>query len=410
MGCAYQLAPAPGWGSVLRGGFGIFYDLGSDSLGGSSSYFPFFAVKPLRLAPFPLSAQNAAPPMITTNPPVPDIVVAVPDLSLPRTYQWNVAVEQSLGNRQSLSVTYIGAVGRDLLRVTHLASPNANFAFVNVTDNLATSNYNALQIKLQRSVSRGLQGLVSYTFSHSIDIASTDAFANDLNTPSSVSTPNIDRGNSDVDIRHSFTTGVTYSLPTPEWNNVARATLGGWSVDSFIFARSAPPVNVASGIVFANGIELYPRPDVTPRIPLYLYGSAYPGEKIINNTPGAVPGGCPPKGLPSVGPFCAPLAGDQGNFPRNVLRGFRASQADIAFQRQFHLTEKLQLRFRGEFFNIFNHPNFGPPENNITDALFGQSTQTLANSLGSGGANGGFNPLYQIGGPRSVQLALKLQF
>ena len=93
-----------------------------------------------------------------------------------------------------------------------------------------------------------------------------------------------------------------------------------------------------------------------------------------------------------------------------MLRGFGAWQADVAFQRQFQLTEKVGLRFRGEFFNLFNHPNFGPPDNNLTDALFGLSTQTLASSLGSGGANGGFNPLYQIGGPRSIQLALKLVF
>jgi len=85
-------------------------------------------------------------------------------------------------------------------------------------------------------------------------------------------------------------------------------------------------------------------------------------------------------------------------------------------QRQFHLTEKLGLRFRAEFFNIFNHPNFGNPTNSLAgcpqscNPLFGRSTQTLASSLGSGGANGGFNPLYQIGGPRSIQLALKLQF
>ena len=68
------------------------------------------------------------------------------------------------------------------------------------------------------------------------------------------------------------------------------------------------------------------------------------------------------------------------------------------------------LRFRAEFFNIFNHPNFGNPINNLTSPLFGHSTQMLASFLGSGGANGGFNPLYQIGGPRSIQLALKLQF
>jgi hypothetical protein len=68
------------------------------------------------------------------------------------------------------------------------------------------------------------------------------------------------------------------------------------------------------------------------------------------------------------------------------------------------------LRFRAEFFNLFNHANFGSPNGNLTDPLLGHSTQTLASSLGSGGANGGFNPLYQIGGPRSIQLALKLQF
>ena len=79
-------------------------------------------------------------------------------------------------------------------------------------------------------------------------------------------------------------------------------------------------------------------------------------------------------------------------------------------QRQFHVTENVGLRFRAEFFNIFNHPNFGSPNNILTSPLFGRSTQTLANSLGSGGANGGLNPLYQIGGPRSIQFALKLQF
>jgi hypothetical protein len=85
-------------------------------------------------------------------------------------------------------------------------------------------------------------------------------------------------------------------------------------------------------------------------------------------------------------------------------------EADLALQRQIHVTEKVGLRFRAEFFNILNHPNFGSPNNMLTSPQFGRSTQTLASSLGSGGANGGFNPLYQIGGPRSIQLALKMEF
>jgi len=110
--------------------------------------------------------------------------------------------------------------------------------------------------------------LVSYTWSHSIDIASTDAFATYLNTASSVANPNIDRGNSDFDIRHAFTAGMTYNLPSPESNKIAHVALGGWSVDSFIFARTAPPMDVVGALVFADGIALYPRPDVVPGVPL----------------------------------------------------------------------------------------------------------------------------------------------
>lgn len=107
--------------------------------------------------------------------------------------------------------------------------------------------------------------------------------------------------------------------------------------------------------------------------------------------------------------FTPPPTGRQGDFGRNVLRGFGAGQADVALQRQFQLIDNMGLHFRGEFFNLFNHPIFGAPTNSLTSPLFGQSTQTLASSL-AGADDAGFNPLYQIGGPRSIQLALKLQF
>jgi hypothetical protein len=321
------------------------------------------------------------------------MIVADPHLKLPRSYEWNVTLEQSMGRSQSLSLTYIGAVGRDLQRATNLFNPNPDFQFVNVTDNSATSDYHALQVKFQRRLLRGLQGLASYTFSHSMDIASTDAFANYLNTPGFLTSPNLDRGNSDFDIRHAFTAGVTYDLPTAGSHEVAHAILGGWSLDGFVFARSAVPVNVVGGYSFAAGTALRYRPNVNSGVPLEFYGPQYPGGKIFNSAA-----------------FTAAPAGQQGDFGRNVLRGFGASQLDFGLHRQFHITERVGLRFQAEFFNIFNHPNFGNPINDLTSPLFGQSTQTLASSLGSGGANGGFNPLYQIGGPRSIQFALKLQF
>jgi hypothetical protein len=100
-------------------------------------------------------------------------------------------------------------------------------------------------------------------------------------------------------------------------------------------------VDLIGGLVYQDGIALYPRPDVVPGAPLVLHGSQNPGGKILNGVA-----------------FTEPHTGQQGDFERNVLRGFGASQADMALQRQFHLTERMQLRFRGEFFNIFNHPNF----------------------------------------------------
>lgn len=391
VGFAWQIRTKPDWAAVLRAGFGVFYDLGQGSLGGVSSYFPYHSVRSAVL-PFPLSAEDAIPPALTLNPPISVLIVADPHLSLPRTYQWNFALEQSLGNNQTLSLTYIGAIGRDLLRATNLFNPNPNFQFVSVTDNSATSDYHALQFKFQRRLSRGLQTLMAYTFSHSIDSASTDAFANYLNSPGAAGA-NRDRGNSDFDIRHAFTVGVTYNVPSPWSSNVARTTLGGWSLDALVLARSAPPVDLVGNILFAAGTALRVRPNVNSGMPLELFGEGYPGGKIFNGSA-----------------FIASAPGQQGNLGRNVLRGFDASQADIAVQRKFRLTERLALRFRAEFFNILNHPNFGSPTNDLTSFLFGRSTQTLANSLGSGGANGGFNPLYQIGGPRSIQLALKLSF
>ena len=83
-----------------------------------------------------------------------------------------------------------------------------------------------------------------------------------------------------------------------------------------------------------------------------LYGAGYPGGKIFNSAA-----------------FTAAPAGQQGDFGRNVLRGFDATQADIGVQRVFRVTEKVSLRFRGEFFNILNHPNFGSPTNSLTSPL-----------------------------------------
>ncbi len=387
LGVAYQIAPRQNWMTVLRGGFGIFYDLGSGSLGNVTSGFPYTAQGPsLFGVPFPLTSQQAAPPALSLNPPVRTLLVTDPNLKLPRTYQWNFALEQALGSKQTLSASYVGASGQDLLRPRLLVRPNAIFNNVTVTTNGGGSNYQSLQLQFQRRVSKGLQALASYTFAHSIDDASRDSGFFSVPGVSS------ERGNSDFDVRHSFTSAVTYDVPAPGPGKPVRIILGDWSLDGYVTARSALPVDlVGRNNIVVAGTQLSPRPNVVAGQPFYLYGSQYPGGKAFN--PAA---------------FTAPPFGVQGNLGRNVLRGFGAWQADFALRRQFHLTERSRLQFRAEFFNIFNHPNFGNPVNTFVGRpLFGQATQMLADSLSVGA---GFNPLYQIGGPRSIQLAMRLGF
>jgi hypothetical protein len=355
-----------------------------------------------------------------------------PHLQLPHTLQWNVALEQALGKQQTITASYIGAAGRRLIQTAQVISqPNPNFPAPQVVlvTNGATSSYNALQLQLQRRLSQGLQALASYTWSHSIDTASAgSAFGNGANALVQGLNSSANRGPSDFDIRHAFSVGLTYDVPAPRTKVVANAILKGWSTENIVQVRSAPPVNAFYDPNFfapsINGFMTNVRPDVVAGIPLYLYGSQYPGGKAFNGTPGAVVRGCP-DGSQSIGPLCPPPTNAngnplrQGNLGRNALRGFPAAQWDFAVHRDFPIRESLKLQFRAEIFNVLNHPSFGQPIGNLggpsfPNPQFGQSIQTLGQSLsettGGGVGSGSLDPLYQIGGPRSIQFALKVSF
>ena len=147
------------------------------------------------------------------------------------------------------------------------------------------------------------------------------------------------------------------------------------------------------GTGFLAGPSAVGRPDLVYGVPLWIADPNAAGGRRINPRHSAYP----PRRV-------------QGTLGRNALRGFGAGQIDLTVRRQFKLRERLSLQARIDLFNIFNHPDFGNPVNYLSSPQFGQSTQTLAESLGSGGQSGGLNPLFQTGGPRSIQLALKLGF
>ena len=396
IGVTYLLRAQPGHETVLRGAWGVFYDLGTGQIANAFIRFPYNALRfPSRLT-FPIDPALIAPPQVNLTPPITDSInVPDPNLKLPRIYQWNVAVEQSLGSNQTITASYVGAAGRRLLRQEQLR--NSILTNVRVTKNTATSDYHAMQLQFNRRLSRGLQAVASYTWSHSIDINSADSATNLTVTRID---PRQDRGPSDFDVRHSFSGALTYNLPRAKRETWRSKLVGKWATDFIFRARSPLPVNVVTGqALFEISSPPVGRPDLVVGVPLYLYDSSLPGGRKFNRAALAVP--------PNT---------RQGNLGRNVFRGFGASQLDLALRRELSLTERIKLQFRAEFFNLFNHPNFGDPgsaasnTNLLSNPSFGLSTTTLSQSLGGGGLNGGFSSLYQIGGPRSIQLSAKIQF
>ncbi|HEY2468235.1 MAG TPA: TonB-dependent receptor [Terracidiphilus sp.] len=409
LGIAYQLFQRAGWQTVLHGGFGVFYDLATSEMGNllGQSVYPFGAGGSAS-GTFPLSPAMAAAPSIT--PPNATngggLFGVDPHLRLPYSLEWNASLEQGLGEQETVTVSYVGAAGRRLLQTASVLDPNPNLSKATLVTNEGSSDYNALQIQFQRRMKQGLQLLASYTWSHSLDTGSAGSIYDAPNAlvPSAAHT---NRGPSDFDIRNAVSMGLTYDLPKPRRNGLPRALLGGWSVDSIVQARSAPPVTVDGyeiGGVFVGesigGFYTLLRPDLVPGEPLYLRGSQFPGKRAFNRAAFMAP----PMD-PATGQYV------QGDLGRNALRGFGATQWDFSIHREFPIREPIKLQFRAEMFNLPNHPNFGQPDGLLSDPTFGESTQTLGASLNrSNLGSGAFNPLYQIGGPRSIQLAMKLSF
>jgi hypothetical protein len=413
LGIAWIAHSEAGWETVVRAGGGAFFDTNNRVATQGFQAVGFSALANMRGAPLPVTPSQLAFPISATPPFTNDLIFAFPShMQLPYTLEWNVSAQQAMGKSQALTLSYVGSNGRRLIRQQQYSLQALNPIFGNVIFNRTdlTSSYQALQLQFQRTMSHGIQALVSYTWSHCIDFGSSD-----LSLPAT-------RGDCDFDLRHNFQAGASWDLPIVHGKRIVDALLDHWGLDARLIAKTAFPVN-PSGAGFqgndpVTGQFVNGGLDVEPGIPLYLYGTQCtaanlgvpcPGGKAINFTPGAVAGGCP-DGTPSVGPFCFPPVDSngnllrQGNLGRNVLRGFGAWQINLAVRREFPIHERLRLQFRAEAFNILNHPNFGFVDPDITDATFGQATQMLNQSLGTVASQ------YQQGGPRSMQFALKLLF
>ena len=392
LGAVYLLRLTPGCETVVRGGGGVFYDtaqqLGSIGFGG-----PGYVAQNVLSAPFPVPVTSL--PTIVNPPVKPYEFVNAFDrhLQLPYTLQWNASIEQALGASQALTVSYVGAHGSRLLKSSNIQTPNnPNASSFGLVQNGLTSDYDAMQIQFRRNLSRGLTAMGSYTWSHCIDYGSQN-----YNLP-------FERGNCDFDVRSKLSGALSYDLPNAGRGEVASAVLHHWGVDGRLTARTAFPVTLLGNGLFdpTTGQLYYAGLDLVHGQPIYLYGANC--DSVLRGLGDLLPGqGCP--GSRAINPQAFTIPSSTiGNAPRNFVRGFGAWQTDLAVRRDFPIFENVKLQFRAEAFNIFNHPNFGLINANFGQATFGQATSSLANSLGI------LSPLYQMGGPRSMQFALKLMF
>jgi hypothetical protein len=294
---------------------------------------------------------------------------------------------------QSMTISYVGSHAGRLLQENQVAAP-ANPLFGGgyfLIENGLTSDYNSLQGQFQRRLSAGLTAIGSYTWSHCFDYGSTNQFIGYL------------RGACAMDVRDNFSAAFSYDIPKVSEAPLATAILGNWGLDNRFTARTAFPVTITgnsiiepNGLIFPQGVNL------VPNVPIYLHGTTCTSTFLAIG--GLQPGQTCPGGR-GVNPNAFADAGNVvGNAPRDFVRGFGAFQWDVAARRQFSVYERLKIQFRAEAFNILNHPNFGNINAGYGGNTFGLASATLANSLGI------LSPLYQMGGARSMQFALKFVF
>jgi hypothetical protein len=376
----------PGHELLLRGGVGVFFGTANRAAAEAFTGLGFSATNHPINVPVPVTPTQLAFSTSVSAPYTNTAIFAFPQhLQLPYALQWNIGLEKSLGKSQTINLTWVGTKGHRLLqsRRTDVSGQNSMFGEVYSFPGHLTSDYEALQIKFQRSLSHGLQILGNYGWSHTFDYGSTDpAFL-------------LTRASSDLDVRHNLQAAVSWDDHLHPLRPFARALIGGWGVDGRLAVRSAFPITPRGNLFSdpATGNRYYSGVNLIPGRPLYLYGEQYPGGRMVNGGPNV-----------TAPAFALPSGTAPGNAPRNLLRGFGAYQINLALRREFPLRKETNLQVRLDTFNIFNHPDFGYIDPTLTDALFGQPTRMLNQSFGSTGS------LYEPGGPRSIQLSLRLHF
>ena len=422
LGLAYTVMPK----TVIRAGYGISYDsvnrTGSPAelINGPLAIFGTISQPSNPLSPTFLTAQNAFTTGIASNfNPVTSNNLYVPaDTRWPMIQSWVFSIQREINRNTVIEVAYNGnhSTRLPIIGDWNQAAPNAQTPTCNATvtsgclnvqprvpdpgfgpitwvDPAGNNNYNGLSVRFEHHFSHGLYFLNSFTWSHAMGDSEQvlEAFTGyQAANPQNIYNLHNEFGPSMFDVKLLNVSSVVYEMPFGKGrqfgsnlNPVLDAVLGGWELNAINTANSGLPVNVDYNPSSAN--------DVTG----ISQSADYRGVALLRpNVSGSAASQSTAQSLltyfagysfPTPPPF-APF----GNLGRNAFRTPGLEQWDLGVNKNFLIREKIKIQFRGEFFNILNHTNFGVPNNVSTSSAFGQITTTYP--------------------PRQIQFALKLMF
>jgi carboxypeptidase family protein len=414
--------------TVVRGGYGMYYDyVPQDLLIANFTTSAGLTQNPIGPSPiypyqFNSGAFNGSAPgpiFTLSTPPCAnpcDIFVTPRNFVTPYAQNWNFNIEQELSKAFALQIGYVGSKGTKLVRLLDLNQPNylgnrpnPNYGAMDSLSTVSASTYHALQATLRSRSWHGLTGFTGYTFSKSLDDAS-DGIDFNFSTvafPQNSYDLHAEHGPSNFDARHRFTAAFTYDVPKlagPNW--IAQ----GWQLNTIVTAQSGRPVPIVSAND-TSGVNpnLLP-PNSFPPTPSNFHQrpNLVPGVNPINSNWESAPDSIGYlNGAAFAQPDYATSANPQGSFGnlgRNAIYGPDYWNVDFSLGKSARFFENTTLQFRAEFFNILNHPNFALPNffvdpGSTQQGLITQTPDQAQTNPGLGG-----------GGPRVVQLALKVIF
>jgi hypothetical protein len=391
------LAWSVGSSTVVRAAYGIFYSAESipaTSLGGANP--PFIGAFAFNNDQFDFegarrTSQGFDRPSGLTFSPLGAVLQSIdPAIRQPYVQQWNFGVQRKLPWSTLLNVSYVGTAGRKLILTPNANQPAPGAAAVasrrpfplynNIawTEGSGSSNYHSLQVSAERRASGGSSLQVAYTWAHAID------FGNFLSGRQNLNDLRSERGNGDYDLRHRLVITNAWQLPFgrgrrlgASWPRLVDAIAGGWALNGISSIYGGLPFSPSSSVNTLNGSGNQ-RPDRTGA------GTLERGRRTLQR-------------YFDIAAFRTPAPFVFGNSGVNILKGPGTVQFDIGAAKEFRVWEKRRIEFRGEFFNLFNTPQFNNPAAGI-----GSATAGLINAAGS-------KSTFQRTS-RQVQLVLKIYF